>query len=368
MDEAERMAQAAAGKALSMLPEFDMPDDPPEDDPDDVALANVVAELGNDSADAVVNVYQIDDKKGRAFVGTFSPVDFSIALIQTQFGAGEYRVEVRQNKKWLKKTTVRIAAPKNNPLLIPAQVPQVETGKIIETMQSGFKEMGTMFANALAGLAANQPKPKTTMEMLQELQMMREIMGGNQPAAPAGPDPMKLFEMATEIADKINPRQGEPGAGEIVLNAIKEFGPVISQAAQNAAMNRPQVTPITPQLHQSQAPVLQQNPNVPENEQMNLAAAMQAQARKMYLNLLIGNAEKDNDPATYAQLMLDVAGEEQALEFANAPDWFERLCAEEPRAAAHRAWFDELRNMVLELTKPETPDMNTEGQAQTEPT
>jgi len=79
----------------------------------------------------------------------------------------------------------------------------------------------------------------------------------------------------------------------------------------------------------------------------------------MYLNMLIANAHADNDPATYAQLMIDLVGDEAAIQFANAPDWFEQLCAEEPRAANFRKWFEELRIVVLELTKPEVPDMNT---------
>ena len=82
-------------------------------------------------------------------------------------------------------------------------------------------------------------------------------------------------------------------------------------------------------------------------------------ARKLYLNLLLSNAANDNDTMTYANLMLDVAGEDAAVEFANKPDWYETLCNEEPRAAQYPEWFGRLRNDVLELTKPENETNDT---------
>lgn len=374
MDEAERMAQVAAGKALAAMPELeDFIED--QSDPDEIALENVLSELGSSGADAKVNVYQLDDKKNRAFVGSFLPGDFSIEQIQLQYGAGEYAVEVRKDKKWLKKTTVKIAAPRNVSAMTIQQpaVPAIETGKIIETMQSGFKEMGAMFAAALSGLAANQPKPKTAMETLQELQMMKEIIGvNNQPAAPAA-DPMQMMEIAMSLAEKIQPRVGEPGTGEVIMEAIKGFAPLLQQGMQRQQQAVPvmvpqlqhaQITaPIAPTLQIPDgvpAPVTQMQTQPTETDEMNLA-------RKMYLNLLVSNAQANNDPSTYANLMLDLAGEQAALEFANDPQWFEKLCAEEPRAANFREWFDELRMMVLELTKPENEGINDEDKANNGP-
>lgn len=363
MEDAERMAQVAAGRVLATMPDPE-PEPPAEPDPDDIALQNVLAELGTSSTEAKVNIYQLDARQNRAFVGAFLPSEFSLEKVQADFGPGDYEIRVYDAGRLATRKVVKIAAPKNQPaLLAPAPVAALETGKILETMQNGFREMGTMFANALSGLAANQPKPKTTMEMLQEMTMMRELLGGNQPAQ-TGPDPMKLFEMATQIAEKIQPRVGEPGAGEVIMEAIKNFGPALSQAAQNAAMRAPampvlpahtgpvpQMTPIPPHTGSAPEAVPLTQP-APENSQMDFA-------RKMYLNLLISNAAHDNDPSTYAQLMLDVAGETQALEFANAPDWFEKLCAEDARAAQYKPWFEELRGMVIELTKPEltNPEM-----------
>ena len=345
-----RDEQLQAGRLMAQHPDPEPPE-VFEDDPDDIALANVIADLGGPGIDAKVNVYQLDQNRNKSFVRAFMPTEFSLETVQSEYGPGDYEIHVRKDGKLATRKVIKIAVPKNQPA--PVASSGVDSAKLIETMQAGFREMATMFSGALTNMTANQPKPKTTMETLQEIAMMRDLMGVNNASAPAGPDPMQLFEMATQIAEKIQPRVGEPGAGEVILEAIKNFGPVLTQAAQNA-QNRPPVLQPNP-APQIPAPLSTHvetgTPTPTEGtDQMNIA-------RRMYLNLLISNAANNNDPATYAQLMLDVAGEAQALEFANAPDWFERLCGEEPRATNYRAWFEELRENVLELTKPETPDI-----------
>lgn len=368
-EDAERMAQEAAGRVLMTMPEPE-PEPPAEPDPDDVALANVLSELGSSNTEAKVNVYHLEGPaKNRAFIGALLPSEFSMEKIQTDFGPGDYEIRVYSTGGLLTRKVIKIAAPKAQAVLMPPQNSGLETGKIIETMQHGFEQMNSAFMKTLETLTANQPKPKTTLEMLQEMQMMRELLGGNQPAQVA-PDPMKLFEMATTIADKIQPRVGEPGAGEVIMEAIKNFGPMLTQAAAQRQTPPALMPPNMP----GGMPMLQQNPvMVPPMEASQTAGQTAPQvttendemnfARRMYLNLLISNAEADNDPATYAKLMLDVAGETQALEFANRPDWFGELCKEEPRAANFRPWFDELRDAVLELTKPDETDITGGNQA-----
>lgn len=352
VDDAERIAQSAAGRALASFPEYGDYDEPVAD-PDEVALENVLSELGSSGADAKVNVYQLDAKRNRAFVGSFLPGDFSIEQIQLRYGAGEYAVEVRKDKKWLKKSTVRIAAPRES-VSSPAQQTAIDQSKIMEAMQSGFERMGAMFANALSGFAVNQPKPKTAMETLQELAMMRDLMGFDRHQPAPAQNPMEIIELAKTLAETITPRTGDPGTGEVIIETLKHIGPMLMQAQR--------AMPATPQ---ALAPVLQQNP-IPQNPVIDPAIEtaqddneMSIQ-RKIFLGLLIRNAAANNDPETYANLLLDQASEEQIIEFAHRPDWFELLCREAPQAAPYRPWFEELRLIVLDLTKPETDD-KTEG-------
>jgi len=352
-EDAERMAQDAAGRAMMQYPDAEPPEST-EDDPDDIALANVIADLGGPGIDAKVNVYQLDKNKNKAFVGAFLPTEFSLEAIQTNFGPGDYEVHVRKDGRLATRKVLRIAHPVSNsmPAVLP-QMGQPQNDKIIEAMQNGFKEITTMFSNALGQLASNQPKPKTTMEMLQEMSMMREIMGvNNQPQI----DSMKVLETAMTLAEKITPRTGEPGAGEIIMETLKNLGPVFNKVLENQNQSRPQISPMilpTPQPVNSLA-VPANIPQQNESDEMNVM-------KRYYLNMLIAQAQNDNDTLTYANMLLDVVGEEKALEFINSPNWFENLKAEDARVANHQAWFERMRADVLELTKPEESAIDEES-------
>lgn len=344
-DEIERKAQAMAAQTLMSMPEQEYIE--PEPEPDDVALQTVLSELGADGTNAKVNVYQLDTMKNKAFVGAFLPSEFSLENVQKQYGPGDYEIRVYDNRGLKTRRIIKIAEPKKQEQL-PVMHAQNETAKLIEVMQSGFNQMGQTFAQALGQLAQSQPKPKTTLETLQEMRMMREIMGFNsQPQNSV--DPLKILEIATGLAEKITPRVGEPGTGEVILEAIKNFGPMLSngfgQAAQQNALPSPVMrNPAAPVIPLQQNPI--QSPTNEGDEQMNIM-------KKYYLNLLIAQAQANNDPVTYANMMLDVIGEEKSLAMVNTPDWFELLCKEEPRAVNYRLWFESMRAIIIELTGPE---------------
>jgi len=80
-EDAERMAQEAAGRVLMTMPEPE-PETPSEPDPEDIALANVLSELGSSNTEAKVNIYQFDGQKNRAFIGAMLPAEFSMEKIQ----------------------------------------------------------------------------------------------------------------------------------------------------------------------------------------------------------------------------------------------------------------------------------------------
>ena len=360
-DEAERRAQNIAAQSMMQIPEPEYAEpEPQEPEPDDIALQTVLSELGADGTSAKVNVYQLDSMKNKAFVGAFMPTEFSLENVQKQYGPGDYEIRVYDIRGLKTRRIIKIAEPKKQQEIIVYN-PAMETGKIIETMQAGFAQMGNMFAQALGQLANNQPKPKSTLETLREMQMMKDVMGLN--SQPQQTDPMRVLEIATGLAEKITPRVGEPGTGEVILEAIKNFGPMLmSGMQQQAQIPRSQI----PALIQNPIPQpMQQNPVNPENQPTTESDEMNLM-KKYYLALLIKQAEANNEPMTYANMMLDVIGDDKALELVNAQNWFELLCAEEPRAAKYRPWFEDMRSCILDLTKPETDD-KTDIQATTVP-
>lgn len=345
-DELERRAQIAAGREMPDTPALFYAPEPERDEleeSEDEILANVIADLGGPGVDAKVNVYQLDAQRNKAFVRSYLPAEFSLENIQAEYGPGDYEVHVRRDGRLATRKVIKIATPK-----VPQQVPvpQSDNREIIAAMNSGFQQMASMFSQSLERLVTAQPKPKTTMETLQELTMMRDIMGGNVAQQAPAQNPMEIIELAKTLAENITPRTGEPGTGEIILETLKNIGPLLMNAQRNMPMPVVAHAPQMPAIPQT--PALQQNP-VPETDEMSIQ-------RKIFLAMLIRNAANNNDPETYANMLLDQASEAEILEFAHREDWFELLCKEAPSAAPYRPWFEEMRLMVLDLTKPESDD------------
>ena len=324
---------------------FNFPDlaAPPELAPEDMALENILADLGGDGADASVHVYRVSPGKPNAFVGQFGPLEFSMEHLQANFGPGDYKIHVRQNGRLRANRMISIAAPRNPVQIAPQN--QTRDNDVLNVMREGFQNMATMMQRTIETMAMMQPKQKTTRDMLEEMALMKSVFNNDAPRQ----DPMQVIELAATLADKITPRSGEVGNGEILLEAIKNFGPMLAAGAASSMQPAAPMPFHAPQILQNPvAPIAPQTANpTPENDPMFMM--------KMYLNVFISHAENDHHPDTYAEVVLDTVGEEKALEFLNAPGWFDKLAELNPRVREPKIqqWLYELRRVIIDLTSPD---------------
>lgn len=346
-NDAETRAQIEAGRVLMMQTEE------PEEDPNDVALANIMADLGADATSATVKVYQLNDKRELIYAATYLPAEFTEDKVRDQFGSGSYMVHVRVNNKIRTRKILNIAPYLGAaPALAPSgATASVETRQLAETMQNGFKELSVLFLQGIQAIAANQPKPKSTEDFLREMSLMKQIFHTDPPPAPApGPDPLAMVEMALHLSEKITPRQGEPSAGEIILEAVKSFAPTINEMiGQRQAQEigpdiegpapMPLPAPVQPFAAPSPAPTQ-------ENQNVDITT-------RIYVNTLLAAAANGADPDTYANNILDLLPDEKVLEFVNKPNWFDEVGKSVPAAIPHKVWFEELKARIIDLTSEE---------------
>lgn len=316
-------------------------------------LRNVLADLGG-SNDAKINVYKMDNGK-RAFVGAFTPSDFSLETIQINYGGGDYDIQVRISGRFLKRKMVTIAKP-----LVTSSAPgQIGQHEIIATMMKGFETMNQNLANALSGLNQN----KTTLDTLNELKLMKDIFGGGENSR--NNDDLSTFLKGIEFAKQTLPREGESNFTDLAIEAVKSLAPAFQQQNPPAIppqMPRAPVAVRPPQTSAPIQPVENVNPANPENINQieNNESENMNPLLKMYLNTLVSHAEKDHDPALYAEVVLDTVGDEAALGFVDRGDWYELLCAAHPRVSEFRQWFTDLRAAILTLTAPDEPANNAD--------
>lgn len=329
--------------------------------PEEREISEVLAELGA-SDDAVVNIYRTipgRDGRGGEYVDTVHPSMFSLSWLRDTYGPGTYRVHVRSGGKLIGNRAVKIAeprglAPVHGMPTVPIQAGADKLEKLVETMNSGFQHISTILAQALSQMAQRPPE-KTTLEMLQEMKMMREIFA---PPAQAlvGLDPLKSFELfkqGIEFAKEILPREGEPTPTEILMDAVKTFGPAIVDAVkhqQQLSMS----TPATPTPHVETAA---QSLPPPKQEDENVMLI------KFYLQQLIKLASENRDPGLYAELIYDQAPADLLRQIVELPDPVQYLAAFNADVLQHRVWFEELASALKDLINSENAAMLAETSA-----
>lgn len=323
-------------------PRQDFVDDSEKDDLD--ILNDVLSELGGTS-DVKVNVYLLESGKSMAFVGSYAPDTFSIDAVQATYGAGEYSVQVRQGGRIRSRRVIRIAKPR--------ETPQSNfTANGLELISKQIEESNAKFLAVLERLNMPQAPVKTTTDMLNELMLMKQVMGvDNKPQ-----NNMQDFLTMLDVAKGLVPAQGEASTNDILMEGIRSLAPALMAGATQPRQQIPQQipqrqNPIMPNVPYSPAPPIE-NPTEPAQplnaEVLPIESDDMKIQERLFFNLLISNAQKDNDPAPYAAMLLDIVGDDVAEQMLNDPNWFKNLIEKDPRCQSFEQWFSELRSIMLD--------------------
>lgn len=304
-------------------------------------LSQVLSELDSSGA-AIIKVERMREGKRPEYVGDMSPSSFTLAQLQERFGGGEYALTVFDSaRRYVKRTTVAIAAPLKPPA--PAAVESSGFEKIASTMVEQMQAQSQLLqALLLQGRTAPAAADAATMrrQLLEEMQLMKGIMGSGQVMSPDKVLEllMKGMEIAketggggdtgwTDIAGKAIDVLGEPLAALLSSSAmVSATAPVASQEATSAGALMP---PVQQQKNAAVVPML--NPMV-----------------KQYVSFLVRKAAAGADPTLYAELVLDNVPEAMVREFLADPDPVTKFAQFDARVLQHAEWFRDLGQACLE--------------------
>lgn len=342
----------------------------PEDD-----LARALAELGESGGGRVKVERVSDNRKLLEYVDEFDAAAFSLKELQQQYGGGEYRLTVRDaGGRYVKSGRVMIAQPRQAPGAAPAEPSGGD--KLAEVMRA----QGEQLQRALALMMLQQrtaPASAVTpdqvrRELLQDMQLMRDLVGGG--GQQIGADKLlEVLKLGMEIA-----RDSEGGGDWVSLAAkaldalgepIKEAltqraggSPAPAAAIPGRAPGRPIPAPAT--AGASPNPQPQQRPR-----EGRMFGAFNLQGAVAFL---VAKAAAGADSTLYADLILDNLPPAQLpiLQQLLAGDVVESLAAFDPRVRQQAQWFrdlgDELRQMLQESDAAE-PGSDAGGDADGNP-
>lgn len=340
----------AAGTSDTSYP--DMPD---------ADLLKVLAELGGEE-EVHVNIYRAATEKGYkggAYVDSVHPSVFSLEWLRETHGGGKYRIHVRNDTGIVRNSLIEIEERKR-PMYAPSP-PVQDFTKILETMQTGFNQLGQLIAQAAQASARPAIDPQQLRrDMMQDMAMMKELFGPTPQPQNGGEQAINMLMKGLELAREITPREGEAGTADIIMEALKTFGKPIAEAAMSRAVQAQESMPALAharepgEIFQQPAPAFT-GEQPPQNEENML---------KMYAAMLADKASQDSDPAIYAGLVVDNMPEDQLRALIDRPDLLQFLGSLSPKLVQYPEWVNEFVSVIREmLTDEELPASVQENQA-----
>lgn len=331
----------------------------PENDPDfegmeDSPIEALLSDLEG-IEDATVKIYREDDPAfpgKQVYVGTMTPAEFSLERVQSQYGGGLFRVQVKRGGRWIRGGNRQLAIAK--PPNATPTAPKTETShdaiiiKVLEEMRDMRREFQTH----------SQPAPVAPPLQLPELvAMFAQLSSVFKPAvsasAPSIDGMVDVLQKGIELGKMVNGNStGETDTNAVLVEAIRALGPALA----HGLVNRPAPQPITQPVYAANpAPTAIPSPVEKKVNDMDLML-LTAVSR------LMSAAKRGSDPTAYAIVLLDELDENaQATlyEFIQNPRWLERLNSFAPQTTPYNQWFIDLRDCLLTAEEPADNPLTT---------
>lgn len=304
------------------------PADADQDQEAQAELADALAELGGISG-ATVTVNRVNDGR-EEFCDRYPASEFDLFSIRERFGAGTYWIYGRDGKRLYRKGRVIFAQTieerRGRSALLPAAAatdPLASMREMYDRQAQRDREMMQMFLQAMT---ANRPAPTTEMQTVVDLASKLAHLGGKRESSDPLEQLLKYHKLMKEIG-------GEGGGGD--SSALIELGKMFVERLP------------------APAPAASNGQPAAAGDQSQMMAMMIRRALAARLPMLIAGAQRATDPGVYAQLVLDQVPEiyvEPLLEQLRKPDWFDALVQVDGRVVPLQAWFEALRNEILQAT------------------
>lgn len=279
-----------------------------------------------------------------------------VVYLQSNYGGGDYRIIGYKNKKIAANQLIKIA----HKIAKDADKPS-ETLGIMEMMRQ-MNEQNQRIIRELAERQNGQPQ-KSTMDMLQEMALMKEVMGTGSAV-----DPMAMMTQTMGMLKDLGVLdRGESGGGggDSQLSSMMGMVGKLAEAAKNQPQQMQQQMPqqqrplIPQQIRQNPqarqpyppAPPIPMQPQRPQisPELIDHQIMEQIQMNPMLkagIEMLYSYAKDKADAGEVAARILDMIPENEIKAFILSPKSFTTLCALKRELVDHKAWFDDLSEHV----------------------
>jgi len=306
--------------------------------------------------------------------------DYNREEIARQYGGGEYRCRIRRADGQFGATWYFSVDASRKPEVDPETVGGTPSGvdavRLVETVAAKLadKQPAGPDMNSMFQLMTNRSDDmfKMMMAMQQENTKLLAAILQNRPAENTSgisqmantllqhslqqsgsklDDVLSTMTKLKRLTESDGPADEPEQKGSFVQDIMFAI-PQVLKSLQGGG--QPQPLPQPPEMA-GQPPVPAPAPvspvPKPSGEMLPLPKGIEPRAFAMVVANLVAFAKADSDPAdvhnSYEPMLTDEMYDGIADFLEKEPKWFESIMAVTPEASAHRQWFDELRDVIL---------------------
>jgi len=301
----------------------------------DDELATILNEIGSDTDDVTysLNIYRIPVTGKKIWLYECDPSSPQKEKLRDEYGGGKFEFWLRKNNRIFARPKVLIEAPKNLNINKNVQhennTNQADIIGLIEQSQTNMLEGIAKLIQPLAQTTTAQSQVSQMSEML----ALMKAMQGFSPPPPVVTDPFESIKKVMELKKLFGGSgEGETSNADVLISAIEYIGAPLTELTKRAHASQSKNT----------LPLENKNKNKQKNEDKKLLAL------KMGVQMMVGAAEKDNDPAPYVDIILDRLGKDEIKKFITDPDALKLLITINPKVEKYAKWFKELSVLINE--------------------
>lgn len=297
----------------------------PEQKTDAENKIDAIASALKEDSTAYLNVHRrITQNSPEEFVANFDAdkYDFGqlLSYLQENYGGGDYRVRLYAKGRIKANKLLQIAhkvKPSNTPAINP-------TGDAAQILNVVLQEMRNSQERMFATL---QQKTESRSDLLKDMVMFKEIMGGGQ----AQQNPIDSFKSMIELMGMMNGMMGAPEPREKgFIDVLEKALPAFLAAPRIAPQQNPAPA------HQGAIREYKQNPVEPIKHP---AESPEERELRQMLSILVKAASKNGDQYTYASMLFDQFDVGLLHQIAQTPGVLDMLVTVNPDVDKYRPWF-----------------------------
>jgi len=329
---------------------------PDEKEPAEVALNEVLAQLGEDKGGAAkCMVWRIPKDPGddEEFLYEVNAVDFAkrggVSDLAKRYGAGIYRIRVYSGGRIYTHKRVKVGAP---------LVLENSAGADVAVLRAEMVAVKDSLAAALEKLTATQRPQPTLSEQIKDLAALRELSGGAAaPQKGLAAQMKETLELVTLMKGAFGGGEGggESGFSGALGRVAEKYLPQILETVGKAAPGAPALPNPVPAAVGDRA--------ITEGD-ADMGALRDMQL-KMAMSFLIDSAARGHPAETYADVAVDKVDAADLVSMLDRPDWLTQLSIIDPRAQQHAPWFTKLRAEILGVLRESGVALRTPPEAAT---